>query len=279
MQSEIDGFSFYDGAVKGTGYKWLDFEALCRLFLPRDRIVKIRYFTARVSARPDDPQQANRQDTYLRALATLPLLEIHYGYFKTRSVRLPLAQPEPAGPRTVEVLRTEEKGSDVNLATYLLLDAFKNACDTAVVISNDSDLSQAIRVAQSELGVRVGIVNPHPRHQRSLELLGLNCLFYKQVPRQLLRQAQLPAVLHDSKGPIRKPQARNSGAQCSKARRSGPSPSHRKRLGGYGRSVHQPHDIRYISGSALIPIPARPSIQSRHYGVGARTRTCVQSET
>ena len=207
----IDGFNFYYGAVKGTPHKWLDFEALCQQLLPQDNIVKIRYFTARVSARPDDPQQADRQDAYLRALATLPLLEIHYGYFKTRPVRLLLAQPEPTGPRTVEVLRTEEKGSDVNLATYLLLDAFKNACDTAVVISNDSDLSQAIRVAQSELDVRVGIINPHPRRRRSRELLGLNCLFYKQVPRQLLGRVQLPAVLHDSKGPIRKPRAWNSG--------------------------------------------------------------------
>lgn len=208
----IDGFNFYYGAVKGTPHKWLDVEALCRGLLPQDDIVKIRYFTARVSARPDDPQQADRQDAYLRALATLPLMEIHYGYFKTRAIRLPLAQPEPGDPRTVEVLRTEEKGSDVNLATYLLLDAFKNACDTAVVISNDSDLAQAIRVAQSELSLRVGIINPHPRRRQSRELLGLNCLFYKQVPRQLLGRVQLPDVLHDSRGPIRKPHAWNSSA-------------------------------------------------------------------
>lgn len=67
----IDGFNFYYGAVKGTPYKWLDFEALCQRLLPRDHIVKIRYFTARVTARPDDPQRASRQDTYLRVLATL----------------------------------------------------------------------------------------------------------------------------------------------------------------------------------------------------------------
>lgn len=94
----IDGFNLYYGAVKGTPHKWLDFEELSRLLLPHDHIVKIRYFTARVSARPNDPQQANRQDTYLRTLATLPLLEIHYGHFVTRPVRLPLAQPEPDGP-------------------------------------------------------------------------------------------------------------------------------------------------------------------------------------
>jgi len=46
----IDGFNFYYGAVKDTPYKWLDFEAFCRLLLPRDNVVKIRYFTARISA-------------------------------------------------------------------------------------------------------------------------------------------------------------------------------------------------------------------------------------
>ena len=201
----IDGFNFYYGAVKGTHYKWLDFQALCQRLLPRDQVVKIRYFTARVTARPDDPQRASRQDTYLRALATLPLVEIHYGHFLTQSVRLPRANRSRGQSRTVEVLRTEEKGSDVNLATYLLLDAFKGHCDTSVVISNDSDLAQAIQVAQSELSVKVGIINPHPRARRSRKLQGLNCLFYKQIPRKLLAETQLPAVVHDSKGPIRKP--------------------------------------------------------------------------
>ena len=201
----IDGFNFYYGAVKGTPHKWLDFEALCQGILPRDRLIKIRYFTSRVSARPDDPKKPVRQDTYLRALATLSLIEIHFGHFVTRSERWPRANLEPGQPRTAEVLRTEEKGSDVNLATYLLLDAFKARCDTAVVISNDSDLAQAIDVAQSQLGIKVGIINPHPRNRRSRELLGLNCLFYKQVPRQLLAKTQLPPVVHDSKGPIRKP--------------------------------------------------------------------------
>ncbi|MCY4421987.1 MAG: NYN domain-containing protein [Acidimicrobiaceae bacterium] len=201
----IDGFNFYYGAVKGTPHKWLDFEALCQGMLPRDRLIKIRYFTSRVSARSDDPQKPVRQDTYLRALATLPLVEIHFGHFVTRTERWPRADRRQGESRTVKIRRTEEKGSDVNLATYLLLDAFQGRCDTAAVISNDSDLAQAIDVAQSQLGIKVGVVNPHPRERRSRELLGLDCLFYKQVPRQLLAQTQLPLVVHGSKGPIRKP--------------------------------------------------------------------------
>ncbi|WP_419919063.1 NYN domain-containing protein [Candidatus Poriferisocius sp.] len=190
----IDGFNFYYGAVKGTRHKWLDLEALCQLMLPDDQLVKIRYFTARVTARPDDLQQASRQETYLRAIATLPLVEIHFGHFVSQKVSLPRADPKVGESPTVQVVRNEEKGSDVNLATYLLLDAFKKSCDIAVVISNDSDLAQAIHVAQSELGIKVGIINPHLRKRRSRKLLELKCLFYKQVPQQKLAQAQLPTV-------------------------------------------------------------------------------------
>jgi len=174
----IDGFNLYYGALRNTPHKWLDVEALCRRLLPKDDINRIRYFTARITARPDDPQQAQRQETYLRALRTLPLVSIHFGHFLTHPVRLPLANPGPSGPRTAEVLRTEEKGSDVNLASHLLLDAFQKNCDTAVVVSNDSDLRVPIRIAEQQLGIRVGIINPHPPGYRSRALRGT---FFKQL--------------------------------------------------------------------------------------------------
>lgn len=198
----IDGFNFYYGAVKGTPHKWLDLEALSRRLLPRDEITKVRYFTARISSRPDDPQQAVRQETYLRALNALPLVEIHFGHYVTRTTRMPLATPPDRGARTVEVLKTEEKGSDVNLATYLLLDAFRGNCDTAVVVSNDSDLAEPVRVAQAEAGVRVGIINPHPAKYRSRRL---QATFFKQLRPNVLGQCQLPSTLHDDEGAITKP--------------------------------------------------------------------------
>ena len=201
----IDGFNFYYGAVKGTPYKWLDFEALCRRLLPRDNIVKIRYFTARVSAKPTDPHQVDRQSAYLRALASQPLIEIHYGHFVTRNVRLPLARPPAQGPRTVEVLRTEEKGSDVNLAAYLLRDAFTSRCDTAVRVQQRLRTSLRLSASHAQtLASRVGIVNPHPVRHRSRMLEGT---FFKQLRRNVLAQCQLAPVVQDSQGEIHKPSA------------------------------------------------------------------------
>jgi uncharacterized LabA/DUF88 family protein len=115
---------------------------------------------------------------------------------------MPLASPSPAGTKTVEVIKTEEKGSDVNLATHLLLDAFQGRCDTAVVISNDSDLAEPIRVAEQHLGIRVGVVNPHPARRRSR---ALRSTFFKQLRPSTLAACQFPPVLIDSQGKLRKP--------------------------------------------------------------------------
>jgi len=39
----------------------------------------------------------------------------------------------------VTVLTVKANGSDVNLASHLLLDVFQNSCDLAAAPSNDSD--------------------------------------------------------------------------------------------------------------------------------------------
>jgi len=115
---------------------------------------------------------------------------------------MPLARPRPGGARTVEVVKTEEKGSDVNLATFLLVDAFTRDCNVAVVISNDSDLKLPIEVVQRELDPRVGVVNPHPPARRSR---ALQPTFFKQLRTSTLAACQFAPVLTDAKGEIHKP--------------------------------------------------------------------------
>jgi NYN domain len=189
----VDGFNLYYGCLKGTSYKWLDLEALCALLLPNYDVKRIRYFTARISGRPDQPDSPIRQDAYLRALASRPKVTIHYGKFLQSTVRMPLAAPQSGGPKTVEVIKTEEKGSDVNLATYLLLDAFRKDSDAAVVISNDSDLCEPIRIVQNEFKMPVGLLIPHSRPSEALRRL--NPAFVKQIRRGPLSASQLPAKL------------------------------------------------------------------------------------
>jgi hypothetical protein len=108
-------------------------------------IVGIKYFTAKVKGRPENPHAAQRQQTYLRALATVPCLTIHYGHFMTRTAVRRRAKVRRGQSPFVEVEITEEKGSDVSLASHLLIDGFRARYDLAVVMSNDSDLKEPIR--------------------------------------------------------------------------------------------------------------------------------------
>ncbi len=100
------------------------------------------------------------------------------------------------------MLRTEEKGSDVNLASYLLLDAFRGNCETAIVVSNDADLKAPIEIVKDELDIPVGVLNPHPPQRQSRDL---QPTFFKQLRRGPIAASQFPPVLADARGKIRKP--------------------------------------------------------------------------
>jgi hypothetical protein len=86
----VDAFNLSYGCLKGTPYLWLDLDAFCQQLLPRDRIHRIRCFTALVSGRPGDPRQPLRQQIYLRALGTIPHPSIHLGHYLSHPVRMPL---------------------------------------------------------------------------------------------------------------------------------------------------------------------------------------------
>ena len=197
----VDGFNVYYGCLKETPYRWLNLAALCERLFPSDDIHRIRYFTARVSGR-SDPRSPQRQQAYLRALQTLPNLTVHYGHFLTHPTRMPLANPRPGGSHTVSVIKTEEKGSDVNLASHLLLDAFRNDFETAVIMSNNSDLKEPIAMVQRELSLPVGVVNPHPPERRSR---AFQPDFFKQIREKDLQMCQFAPTLRDAHGTIRKP--------------------------------------------------------------------------
>jgi uncharacterized LabA/DUF88 family protein len=202
----IDGFNLYYGAVKGTPYRWLDVARLCTLLLPRHSITAIRYFTARVKGTPSDPDQTIRQEVYLRALRTLPGLTIHFGHFLQHPVSMPLAG-NPS--QRVRVLKTEEKGSDVNLASHLLNDAHMGRFEAAVIVSNDSDLCEPIRIVKDELGLGVGVLCPHQgqpkRRGRPSVMLRRLATFFKPIRASVLQASQFSASLSDMNGAFHKP--------------------------------------------------------------------------
>lgn len=200
----VDGFNLYYGAVKGTPYKWLDIKKLCELLLPKHSITRIKYFTARVTGRPSDPDQPTRQQMFLRALRTLSNLDIIYGHFLTSESYMPVAKRQSGAPKYVKVIKTEEKGSDVNLATHLLRDAYRGEYAAAVLVTNDSDLLEPVRIVRQELGHIVGILNPHRRASR---VLAREASFVKQIRKGALKASQFPDHLKDAHGLFTKPSA------------------------------------------------------------------------
>jgi hypothetical protein len=132
----VDGFNLYYRALKGTDYKWLNLHELCRDALrPSNNITRIRYFTAMVSGKRD-AAMPQRQQTYLRALRSIPQLSIH-------TVR----------------------------------DAFMDEFDVAVVLSNDTDLVEPIRMVVAEVGKPVGLLCPTKSPARSLAKVASFCRF------------------------------------------------------------------------------------------------------
>jgi uncharacterized LabA/DUF88 family protein len=198
----VDGFNLYYGALRKTPYRWVNLEALFQLLLPHNEIVQIKYFTALVSARPSDPGQPQRQQLYLRALGTLPKVSVHLGHFLVHQVTMPLAVPAGQPQQFVKVVKTEEKGSDVNLATHLLHDAHMNRFDVAVVVSNDSDLLGPIKIVRSELLKKVGVLNPQKHPSRAI-LPHID--FIKQIRSGVLQASLFPDQLQDTKGTFTKP--------------------------------------------------------------------------
>lgn len=200
----IDGFNFYYGALRKTPYRWVNVRKLCELLLPKNTVAEIKYFTALVGARPNDPDQPVRQQLYLRALKTLPGLSVHYGHFLTHEVTMPLVAVPGRPQQYARVIKTEEKGSDVNLATHLLNDAHMGRFEVAVVISNDSDLLEPIKIVRQQLGKKVGILNPHRNPSRAL-LPHID--FIKPIRTGVLQASQFSASLSDQHGTFTKPLA------------------------------------------------------------------------
>ncbi len=187
----IDGFNFYYRAVKNTPYKWLDFKLLFeKLLSERNQIIKIKYFTALVSGKQNQ-QKPIKQQTFLRALkAFIPEIEIYYGHFLTHIIDAPLAKPE-VNKRKVRIIKTEEKGSDVNIAVHLLNDAWLDNYDCAVIVSNDSDLAEAMNLVKKYHSEKLlGLIIPGKGHP-SRELLQY-ADFVKRIRSGLLKSAQLP---------------------------------------------------------------------------------------
>ncbi len=187
----VDGFNLYHGMHQRfqRRYLWLDLVALATALRPRSKLVAVRYFTASVL---DDPPAQSRQDTYHNALrAAYPeLLEIVMGRYTSK----PFACRNCGATHT----RYEEKETDVNIAVRLVADAAQDSADSFLIVSADSDVAPAVRLAQ-QIRPRAFITAAFPPSRASAQLRALMPASFT-IGRDKLAQSQLPDPVIDNNG-------------------------------------------------------------------------------
>ena len=206
----FDGYNFYYGAVKGTPWKWIDPVLLVKNLLRDDHEIKsLKYFTSPIKTYPHDSAALDRQKIYLQALSTLPEVEIIQGFYSKNARWLPVYEEackscDTAKDGMIRVVKLEEKRSDVNLASSMLLDAFRNNADVFVLVSGDTDFIGPVNIVRKEFGKTVIVLNPHDR----ISWLRDYASYYKDIPRDILAKSQLPdSIPYGKNHTITKPAA------------------------------------------------------------------------
>lgn len=179
----IDGFNLFYGLLKGSPNKWLDLNTFCSRVLPdRCDVTGIKYYTALVNDRPNNPGSRARQNVYLRALRSTGV-QVIKGRYTEHAKSAPLVSPnsqhakrlrlsdinqslfddddtwsEDPGP-IVNVINSEEKGTDVNLAVDIVNDAWQDQFDCCALISNDNDIARALEIVRDQLNKHVVLIH------------------------------------------------------------------------------------------------------------------------
>ncbi len=204
----IDGLNLYRQKLEYHPHtKWLDPVRMSELMLPTHDIARVRYFTTKVKPAATDADAPIRQTVYWRALRTLePRLTIHEGKMRTDSRRYPVVPREvneDGSVVTAKVMKVEEKGSDVALASYMVFDAARNPADLHVLLSSDSDFVPTLNLLKGELGVQTALFSPIENPPSML--IATEPLIVKIVRRAFLENAQFPDEMRDAKGPFHRP--------------------------------------------------------------------------
>lgn len=206
----VDGFNLYKGQLeKRPANKWADLRSVFSDLLTAYEVVGVHLFTARVKGKmtPLDPTAPDRQDAYIRALRATGVIvhddsifAIHHGMARE------WVDGKEKPPFTWHhVYKVQEKGSDVKLATQLLLDSMDGLADTYVVVSSDSDLAEPIKAVTSRFGARVAVVYPRDESTKLLEQSGIAFSLYLHP--SVVARNQLPDVVQAGTKVVRRPRA------------------------------------------------------------------------
>jgi uncharacterized LabA/DUF88 family protein len=133
-----------------------------------------------------------RQEAYLAALKTQPLIEIIVGRYKAKDRLCGVTDCDKVGNRTFPSL--EEKRTDVAIGVHMIDDAYRDLCDVLIVVSGDSDLVPAVdmvrtRFTAKEVSVYVPTRNPSDPGSTELRQAATRS---RDLPTGVFKHAQFP---------------------------------------------------------------------------------------
>jgi 6-hydroxy-3-succinoylpyridine 3-monooxygenase len=203
----IDGFNLYYGALKDSSDKWLDLQKYFTQVRSAEMIQQIWYFTAEVTG-----PSGLRQQAYLDALATRPLIKTVKGVFKKKQLKCGVRSCSYSDPTSGKKFSSyEEKQTDVNIALQIVRDAYEKRYESIVLVSGDSDLVPALALAREisspSTKITVYVPSRYPERVRATGELRAIADNVRALPLANLSKAQFPVEGRDSAGNViyRKP--------------------------------------------------------------------------
>lgn len=163
----IDGANLYHSLEQECGRTNLDYHRLCLALSAGRNLRRTYYYNARVDQSRDPDRYADQQ-RFVAYLHRVPNFELKLGN---------LVYSPDSRPR--------QKGVDVTLATDMLMRAFRDLYDTAILVSGDADFAYAVQ-AVKDLGPNVEIALFGPSSSRVLrdvadEVIHLNPNYFENL--------------------------------------------------------------------------------------------------
>lgn len=195
----VDGFNLYFGLVNQgwRKYLWLDLAKFGESVLrPDQRLLRVNYFTSEITGPPD---KLARQRSYLAALRTLKSVTIHRGRYESNQVSCAQCGVSMACPQCHKVwYDNNEKMTDVKIATGMLVDAFQDRYDDAILISGDADQKPAIEhIRALYRSKNVFVCFPPARKSYDLQTVASGII---STTEEMFRKSQFDNVVTTSPG-------------------------------------------------------------------------------
>lgn len=190
----IYGFNFYNGLIeKGLSkFKWIDYFSLSQNITPVDyEPVLVRYFTTRIKG---DNEKHNRQQKFIISLEAHlgNKISCQYGRFQIFPSHCKHCKATPIYCENCsnEYIKPNEKKTDVNIATMMMVDCIENKTECVLLVSGDSDY-ETVLIELHRIFPKIYRVIAFPPMRRNSRMFN-NCELHFDIKKADIQASLLP---------------------------------------------------------------------------------------